>query len=135
MSWRNIRLIFMREVRDQLRDRRTLFMITLLPLLLYPMLGLGVVEMILTFSQQRRTVVVLNADQLPDKPALLDADGISTDWYPHEESDAALLRVVTDLPRPQEDAENSDRQLRPGERTDSQLLASARQLRQSIQKH
>ena len=34
MSWKNIKLIFMREVRDQLRDRRTLFMITILPLFL-----------------------------------------------------------------------------------------------------
>ncbi len=41
MSWKNIRLVFLREVRDQLRDRRTLFIITILPVLLYPMLGLG----------------------------------------------------------------------------------------------
>ena len=62
MNWKNVKLIFHREVRDQLRDRRTLFMITILPVLLYPMLGLGVVEMMLTFSEQKRTVVVLNAD-------------------------------------------------------------------------
>jgi sodium transport system permease protein len=55
MSWRNIRLILVRELRDQLRDRRTLFMITVLPVLLYPMLGLGIVEMMLTFSEQPRT--------------------------------------------------------------------------------
>ena len=61
MSWKNVRLIFMREVRDQLRDRRTLFMITVLPVLLYPMLGLGVVQMMLTFSEQQRIVVILNA--------------------------------------------------------------------------
>ena len=76
MSWKNIKLIFMREVRDQLRDRRTLFMITVLPLLLYPMLGLGVVQMMLTFSEQQRVVVILNADDLPDAPALLDDNGI-----------------------------------------------------------
>ena len=28
MSWKNIRLVFFREVRDQLRDRRTLFICT-----------------------------------------------------------------------------------------------------------
>jgi hypothetical protein len=72
VSWKNIKLIFMREVRDQLRDRRTLFMITILPLLLYPMLGLGVVQMLLTFSEQQRIAVILNADDLPDSPRLLD---------------------------------------------------------------
>ena len=71
MNRKNVRVIFMREVRDQLRDRRTLFMITILPVLLYPMLGLGLVEMMLTFSEQRRTVVVLNADDMPKDPAFL----------------------------------------------------------------
>ena len=35
MSWRNIKLIFHREVRDQMRDRRTLFMMIVLPILLF----------------------------------------------------------------------------------------------------
>ncbi len=39
MNWSNVKLIFLREVRDQLRDRRTLFTIAVLPLLLYPLLG------------------------------------------------------------------------------------------------
>ena len=41
MRWSIIRLIWVRELRDQLRDRRTIFMIAVLPLLLYPLLGLG----------------------------------------------------------------------------------------------
>ena len=39
MNWQQIRLVWLRELRDQLRDRRTLFVIFLLPLLMYPMLG------------------------------------------------------------------------------------------------
>ena len=39
MNWRNVGLIFQREVLDQLRDRRTLFMVAVLPILLYPLLG------------------------------------------------------------------------------------------------
>ena len=39
MNWRNIRLIYAREIRDQLRDRRTLFMIAVLPLLLVSAVG------------------------------------------------------------------------------------------------
>lgn len=45
MNWKNVKLIFLREVCDQLRDRRTLFMITILPLLLYPILGNGLLQM------------------------------------------------------------------------------------------
>ena len=41
MNWSNVKLILFREVRDQLRDRRTLFMIAVLPLLLYPLLGMS----------------------------------------------------------------------------------------------
>ncbi len=96
MSWKNIRLIFLRELRDQLRDRRTLFMITILPVLLYPMLGLGLVEMMLTFSEERRTIVILNASQLPDSPPLLDEQGIRTSWYSEGQTDADKLRVITD---------------------------------------
>ncbi|HJN66277.1 MAG TPA: hypothetical protein QF761_08745, partial [Pirellulales bacterium] len=41
MSLQNIKLIFRREMRDQLRDRRTLFMILVLPVLFYPLLGIS----------------------------------------------------------------------------------------------
>ena len=41
MNWSNVKLILAREIRDQLRDRRTLFMIAVLPLFLYPLLGMS----------------------------------------------------------------------------------------------
>ena len=44
MSWTNVKLIFLRELRDQLRDRRTLFTILVLPLLLYPLMGMSVFQ-------------------------------------------------------------------------------------------
>ena len=96
MSWKNIQLVFLREVRDQLRDRRTLFMITILPVLLYPMLGLGIVEMMLTFTEQERVVVVLNADDLPASPALLDESGIRSDWFENDSADKSKLRVLSE---------------------------------------
>ena len=46
MNWHNVKLIFLREVRDQLRDRRTLFMIFVLPLLLYPLLGMSFFQVV-----------------------------------------------------------------------------------------
>ena len=45
MNFTNVKLILAREVRDQLRDRRTLFMIFVLPVLLYPLLGSAYFQM------------------------------------------------------------------------------------------
>ena len=147
MGWKNIRLVFLREVRDQLRDRRTLFMITILPLLLYPMLGLGIVEMMLTFSDQPRVVVVLNADDLPLSPALLDERGIREDWFEGAEGDSSQLRVLAEHATPATIASevngtsdaDADKMVTParkprrGEKTDPELLSAAHQLADQIQ--
>ncbi len=131
MNWKNVKLIFLREVRDQLRDRRTLFMITILPVLLYPMLGLGVVEMMLTFSEQKRTVVVLNADELPTDPVFLDESGIMERWFSGGHNDAARLQIITDLPTLETDETSvqsgSKRRLSP-----EQLLENGRKLAASF---
>jgi sodium transport system permease protein len=73
MRWSRIRLIFGRELRDQLRDRRTLFMIFGLPVLLYPILGFTVKELTAAFEQKPRRVVVVGAEHLPEAPPLLQA--------------------------------------------------------------
>ncbi len=97
MSWKNIKLIFSREVRDQLRDRRTLFMITILPILLYPALGIFMMQMLLLFSEQPRTVVILGADSLPKEENLkLVQDGRLIADYFRVPSDAEKLHVYTD---------------------------------------
>jgi sodium transport system permease protein len=49
MRWSIIRLIWLRDLRDQLRDRRTVAMIALLPLVLYPALGMGIMHFALGF--------------------------------------------------------------------------------------
>jgi sodium transport system permease protein len=94
MNWLNVKLIFLREVRDQLRDRRTLFMIAVLPLLLYPAMGIGMLQMTLLFSEQPRTVVILGEKHLPP-PQLLDGDRFVSNWFNSPDS-AAKLKVVTD---------------------------------------
>ncbi len=94
MTLRNIGLIFRREVADQFRDRRTLFMIAVLPVLLYPALGIGMMQMTVLFSEQPRTVVILGADQLPP-PDLLEGDHFARRWFRNPE-DADRLVVITD---------------------------------------
>lgn len=134
MSWKNIRLVFLREVRDQLRDRRTLFMITILPVLLYPMLGLGIVEMMLTFSEQPRVVVILNADDLPTSPALLDQSGIGKEWFENGTEETSKLRVLSERTQKAGDEEKSVRRPRRGEKTDEELLTVAHQLAEKIER-
>ena len=95
MSWKNVKLIFLREVRDQFRDRRTLFMIAILPLLLYPALGIGMMQMAWLFIEQPRTVVILGAEHLPSEPALLDGNQFVPNWFRLPQS-ADKLKVFTE---------------------------------------
>ena len=98
MTWRNVFLIFRREVLDQLRDRRTLFMVAVLPLLLYPVMGIGMVQMTVMFSEQPRTVVILGADDLPAMP-LVEGTRFAKTWF-RIPADSEKLRVVTDATLP-----------------------------------
>src|SRR6202451_4690839 len=105
MNWQKVGLIFHREVRDQIRDRRTLFMVVVLPLLLYPGLAIGMVQISLLFREQPRTVVVLGPANLPPKPPLLDGDRFAKEWFTVPD-DASKLQVVADAgsPLPEDDA-------------------------------
>lgn len=126
LTWKNVWLILHREVRDQLRDRRTLFMVLVLPVLLYPGLGIGMTYMTAMFAEQPRQAVILNADELPDPP-LLDDGRISTRWF-SSEATASKLHVLTDTA-------NDDTRL-PGLSTDEQkrLLQDAATIRKLVER-
>ena len=66
-----IRLIMIRELRDQLRDRRTMFMIAVLPLLLYPLLGMSFFHVAQFLKHHPSNVLVVMEGQLPEKPVLI----------------------------------------------------------------
>src|SRR5262249_20660919 len=71
MRWSIIRLIWLRELRDQLRDRGTMVMIAVLPSLLYPVLGLAVLQFALSYAEQTSTVgLVAPGDSFPSRPQL-----------------------------------------------------------------
>src|SRR6187402_64769 len=81
MSWRNIRLIYAREIRDQLRDRRTLFMIAVLPLLLYPLLGMSVFQLSQFVRKSEPRVLVIGSENLnsgADVPKLFEGEHFAT---------------------------------------------------------
>ena len=62
MTWRNIKLIYFREIRDQLRDRRTLFMIAVLPLLMYPLIGMSVFQLSQFLRQNESRVLLVRSE-------------------------------------------------------------------------
>lgn len=75
MNWSNVWRIFVREGLDQLRDRRTLFMVVFFPILLYPLIGAGVLQFAAALQEKPRRVVIVGADRLPNEPPLLNAEG------------------------------------------------------------
>lgn len=99
MSWSNIRLILLREIRDQLRDRRTMFMIVVLPVLLYPLLGIGLTQVTQIMREKPLRILVFGTkNNLPERPPLLDGDRFQERWFSAPER-AKLL--VVDLERPE----------------------------------
>ncbi len=74
MNWSNVKLIFFREVRDQLRDRRTLFMIFVLPMLLYPFVGISFFQLSQFMREHPTEVIIVGRERLPAEPALFTAE-------------------------------------------------------------
>jgi sodium transport system permease protein len=95
MNRKNVRLVFLREVRDQIRDRRTLFMIVVLPLLLYPGLAIGMVQISFLFKEQPRTIVLLGTENLPADPRLLRDNHFDAEWFLAPD-DVDKLHVIHD---------------------------------------
>lgn len=95
MNWRNVRLIYGREIRDQLRDRRTLFMIAVLPLLLYPLLGMSVFQLSQFLRKSEPKVVVIGSENLASDeglPALFEEGMFAASLFDNP-ADAARLHV------------------------------------------
>lgn len=93
MSWTNVKLIFLREVRDQLRDRRTLFTIAVLPLVLYPLLGMSFLR-IAQFTQEHPSRLrIVGTDALPAEPRLWNDGAFDPTLCPPGESRLLKLEV------------------------------------------
>ncbi len=94
LNWRNVWLIWQREVRDQFRDRRMLFLIFVLPLLLYPLMGATFLQLAQFVQETPTTVLVVGREYLPPQPPLFDRrqGTFHPQWFDHPE-DARLLKV------------------------------------------
>ncbi len=74
MNWKHVHLIFLREMNDQLRDRRTLFTITILPMLLYPLLGMLMMQIAQFNREYTVRIRVVGAEHWPQSSPLLGPD-------------------------------------------------------------
>ena len=100
MNLHNVKLIYAREMRDQLRDRRTLFLIAILPLLLYPLLGMSFFQLSQFLRNNAAKVLVLGEEQLAGNawlPDLIDRDRFAVNWFstPEEQNSLQIVRAET----------------------------------------
>src|SRR5262245_4553873 len=65
MNWSTVRLIWFREVRDLFRDRRTVFIITMLPIILYPLLGLIGFHLTIGLAERPSVIGIDGMEHLP----------------------------------------------------------------------
>ncbi len=81
MNWSHVKLIFHREVRDQLRDRRTMFTICILPLLLYPLMGMVMMQVAQFHREQHVTVGIVGYENWPkDFPLITEVANDKIHW-------------------------------------------------------
>ena len=92
MQWKNVRLIFRREMRDQLRDRRTLFMIAVLPILFYPLLGVSFFQIAQFLREHPSRVLILGYEGTGGNlPELIRQDRFA--MAPSEQSGATSVQL------------------------------------------
>lgn len=110
MNWTTIRLILARELRDQVRDRRTLFTVAVLPLMLYPLMGISLIQITQFFREHPTQIWIVGQENLPAQPALLEGSRIAETWSSatqrrllelnlSDQSDAEFQRLISEFKR------------------------------------
>ncbi|MCS7304779.1 MAG: ABC transporter permease subunit [Thermoguttaceae bacterium] len=94
MNWQHVWLVFCRELRDQFRDRRTLFMMVVLPLVLYPLLGMSLFQIRQFLQEKAIRVLVLGIEHLQGvEPALVEGGQFAAGLFDDPQR-AALVELV-----------------------------------------
>jgi len=107
MSWRNIGVVYRKELTDSLRDRRTVMSMVLVPILLMPMLtiGAGVVSVLMfgKAMQETPTVMIIGGEDSPRVLAQLlqlsDIAVVPTRPDYAEEISNKQIRAAVEIPR------------------------------------
>jgi sodium transport system permease protein len=78
VNLRNIGIVYRKELKDMLRDRRTLFGMIVFPLILFPIMSVGIgtvtQKAVRKASKERMTVMVLGAEHAPELLGRLRSD-------------------------------------------------------------
>jgi sodium transport system permease protein len=98
MNWTNVKLIWQREVRDQLRDRRTVFTVVVLPVLLYPLLGMVFLQITQFMKEHPTPIRLIGTESLPSTPPLFEAGHFRAEICPPAEARLLTLTIEPRLP-------------------------------------
>ncbi len=90
-------------MQDQLRDRRTLFMIVVLPVLLYPLLAMSFFQVSQFTREREMRVLLIGAPELAGLPPLVENGQFSSLLAPHH-----MLRVSQGEAETRTEASSSD---------------------------
>lgn len=94
MNLRHVWLVFCRELRDQFRDRRTLFMIVVLPLVLYPLLGMSLFQIRQFMQEKAIRVLVLGLEYLDGvEPPLVEGGQFAGGLF-DDPAEARLVELI-----------------------------------------
>lgn len=107
-------LIYVREMRDQLRDRRTLFTIALLPLMLYPLVGTLLLQIAQFTRQHTTTVCIVGAENLDGSPPLFDGEVFAEKYTDGSRNLKLMMRSRSDLEADEDLTEATGRWIREG---------------------
>ncbi len=75
MNLKTIKLVYQRELRDQMRDRRTLFTVLVLPVLIYPLLGMAILHISQFSTVEPCRIWILGGQHIPHDSPLV-AEGL-----------------------------------------------------------
>jgi sodium transport system permease protein len=109
-----ILLIYVREMRDQLRDRRTLFTIALLPIMLYPLVGMLLLQIAQFTREHSTTVCLVGTENLVSVPPLLDGEAFAAKYSDEASNLKLLVDGSADLSTEEETRQETERWVREG---------------------
>jgi sodium transport system permease protein len=128
--FRNIKIIYRKELVDVIRDRRTIISMIVVPILIFPLLTIGFSGVMANLMQksaaEKHKIAVINKDDAPDLYALIDSSSkveiVSTDISVDSAKQAILdklIRAAIIIP------DDFSKKLANGETTSVQLLYDA----------
>ena len=94
MKWPNVKLIFARELRDQLRDRRTLFTVVVMPIVLYPLLGMAMLQVAQFMREYPTKIWIIGHENLAESPSLVVDGAVNPDFIRGNESEMLQLFIA-----------------------------------------